>query len=202
VIATKAAQGVYASATSEAKLFTFSAPKRRQSTLSISNATRSIAINSSVTLTTSGGSGSGAVSFNVTGANCTLTGVANNQLTASTAASCSVTATKAADATYDPATTSAVTFAFLQAQETLTISNTNTSNPLRTTVTLTTSGGSGTGSVTYGLSPANSRCILSSRSGVTTLTSRNATTCTLIATKAAQGVYASASSVTKQFTFL
>ena len=196
VVATKAAQGAFAATTSEAKTFTFTAPKVRQSTLSISNATRSIAINSSVTLTTSGGSGSGAVSFNVTSGGCTLTGVANNQLTASSAATCSVTATKAADATYDPATSAAVTFTFLGAQATLAISNATTTTRAGTRITLTTTGGSGSGSVTYTVT--GSGCSISR----STLSARNPATCDVVATKAAQGAFAAATSAPTRFTFL
>ena len=125
----------------------------------------------------------------------------NSQLTASTAATCSVTATKDADATYGPATSAAVTFTFLGAQETLTISNTTTTNIVGTRITLTTTGGSGTGEITYSLSPANFNCTLSSRSGATTLTARNATTCNVVATKAAQGAFAAATSTPMSFIF-
>jgi len=199
VVATKAAQGMFAPATSEGKLFTFTAPRMTQSTLSISNTTRSVGINTPITLTTSGGSGSGAVSFNVTGANCILAGVGNSQLSASTSTSCSVTATKAADATFDSATSAAVTFTFLDAQATLTISNTTRSVAINTPITLTTSGGSGSGAVSFNVTGAN--CILAGV-GNSQLSASTSTSCSVTATKAAQGRFASATSAAVTFTFL
>jgi hypothetical protein len=180
---------------------TSSAPKLRQSTLTVSNSTRTATAGNLITLTTSGGLGTGAVSFVVTGTNCSLTGASNNQLTAASATTCSVTATKAGDTTYDPISSASVNFTFLGAQATLTISNTNISNLIRQAVTLTTSGGSGNGAISYSLASANSNCTLSTRRGVTTLTARTATTCSVIATKAAQGVYAAAVSEVKEFMF-
>ena len=199
VVATKRAQGAFLSATSEAKLFTFTARKTTQATLTISNTTRSVAINTPITLTTSGGSGSGAVSFNVTGANCIPSGVGNSQLTAATAATCTVTATKAADATYDSATSVAVIFTFLRTQATLTISNTTRSVAINTPITVTTSGGSGSGAVSFNVTGAN--CIPSGV-GNSQLTAATAATCTVTATKAAQGTFASATSAPVIFTFL
>jgi hypothetical protein len=58
------------------------------------------------TLSTSGGSGTGAVSFAVTSGACTITG---STLTATAAGSCTVTAKKAADASYLEATSGAIT---------------------------------------------------------------------------------------------
>jgi hypothetical protein len=199
VVATKRAQGAFLAATSAAKLFTFTAPKTTQATLTIFNTTRSVAINTPITLTTSGGSGSGDVSFNVTGANCIPSGVGNSQLTAAITATCTVTATKAADATYDSATSAPVIFTFLRPQATLTISNTTQSFAINTPVPLNTSGGSGTGAVTYSVTGAN--CILSGV-GNSQLTASTAGTCSVVATKAAQGTFASATSVAVTFTFL
>jgi hypothetical protein len=191
VIATKAAQGLYASKSSTAVTFTF---KGSQATLSISNTAKTNAVGTSVTLTTTGGSGSGAVSYAVTGAGCTLT---DATLGASSAATCSVTATKASDGSYAQAVSRAVNFIFLGAQGALTISNENTTNAVGTSVTLTTSGGSGTGAVSYALSTPNSSCSISRN----VLTARAGTTCSVIATKAASGVFRSIISQVKDFIF-
>ena len=191
VVATKASQGLYASKTSEAVTFTFKGP---QATLSISNTSRTNAVGSSVTLTTTGGSGSGAVSYTVSGANCTLT---DATLGASSAATCSVIATKASDTSYAPAVSSAVSFIFLGAQDALTISNENTTNPARVWLPLTTTGGSGSGAVTYALSTPNAQCVVQSGR----VYARAATTCSIVATKAASGAYARVVSGVKNFIF-
>jgi hypothetical protein len=149
-----------------------------------------------VTLTTAGGAGSGAVTYALQSpaANCTLT---DGVLGATAAASCVVTATKAADATYSQAVSSPVTFNFLGAQAALSISNQNTTNPVGTSVTLTTAGGSGSGVVTYALSTPNAMCSLRKN----LLTARAGATCSVVATKGADRVFASILSAVKNFIF-
>jgi outer membrane protein OmpA-like peptidoglycan-associated protein len=61
--------------------------------------TTSANVNTTITLATSGGSGSGSVSFVVNSGPCTVS--AGNQLTASSAGTCVVVATKANDGTYN-----------------------------------------------------------------------------------------------------
>ena len=168
--------------------------KDTQPTLSVSNTTRSNAVGTPVTLTTAGGAGSGAVTYAVTGTNCTLT---DATLGASAAASCVVTATKAADATYSQAVSSPVTFSFLGAQAALSISNSTLTNPVGTSVTLTTAGGSGLGVITYSLSTPNASCSL--RRNI--LTARAGATCSVVATKGADRVFASIVSAVKNFIF-
>jgi subtilisin family serine protease len=159
--------------------------KSPQATLSISNTTRTNAVGTSVALTTAGGSGTGAVSYAVTGSNCTLT---NANLGASAATTCVVTATKASDVSFAQAVSNPVSFNFMGAQATLSISNSTLSNPVGTSVTLTTAGGSGSGAVTYALSTVNALCSL--RRNILTTTA--STTCSVVATKAASEVFASA----------
>ena len=191
VTATKAAQGLYASKTSDPVVFTFKGP---QATLSVSNTTRTNAVGTAVTLTTAGGSGSGAVTYAVSGTNCTLT---DATLGASAAASCVVIATKASDGTYAQAVSAPATFTFLGAQAALSISNSTLTNPVGTSVTLTTTGGSGSGVVTYALSTPNAQCSL--RRNI--LTARAGTTCSVVATKAGSGIFASIVSEVKNFIF-
>jgi len=191
VVATKAAQGLFASITSTAIVFTFKSP---QTTLSISNSTLTNTAGNAVTLTTTGGSGSGAVSFAVTGTSCTLT---NATLGATAATTCVVTATKASDISFAQAVSAAVSFNFMGAQATLSISNSALTNPVGTSVTLTTAGGSGTGAITYALSTANPSCSI--RRGAITATV--STTCSVVATKDASGVFASVTSAPVVFTF-
>jgi hypothetical protein len=83
------------------------------------------------------------------------------------------------------------------AQATLSISNSTLSNPVGTSVTLTTTGGSGTGAITYALSNPNSSCSI--RRNI--LTARAGTVCSVIATKAASGIFAAIVSGVKNFIF-
>ena len=191
VIATKAAQGTYSSKSSSAVTFTFKGP---QATLLVSNSTTTNNVGTEVTLSSSGGSGSGSVSFAVTGSNCTIS---SGKLSASGPATCSVIATKAADNTFSEISSAALVFTFLADQSTLSISNQTTTNAVNTVVTLTTSGGSGSGNVTYALTSANALCTLSG----STLTAAEPTQCAVTATKAAQGLYNSKSSSSVTFSF-
>src|SRR5208283_2101574 len=102
VTATKAADANYNAATSAAVVVTLS--KANQATLTV-NATTPLAYNTSETLSTSGGSGTGAVTYAATGS-CTVSGAT---LTATSGTgTCSVTATKAADTNYNVTTSAAV----------------------------------------------------------------------------------------------
>jgi uncharacterized protein with beta-barrel porin domain len=144
------------------------------------------------TLGSSGGSGSGAVSYAATGSGvaCTVTG---NALSASGGTgTCSVTATKAADASYLAVSSASITVSVSAAgQATLTANATPatiTSGDVGTT--LATTGGSGSGTVTYSLSGSSGvSCVLS---GSTLTASGGAGSCTVVASKAAQGNYAAA----------
>lgn len=92
------------------------AQKANQATLTV-NAGSPLTYNTSETLTTSGGSGTGAVSYSVTTGSCT---VLDDQLTAASGTgTCSVTATKAADANYNAATSAVVTVTLQQATQTI-----------------------------------------------------------------------------------
>jgi hypothetical protein len=70
-------------------------------------------------------------------------------------------------------------------------------NPVGTAVTLTTTGGSGSGVVTYALSTPNAQCSL--RRNI--LTARAGTTCSVVAIKSADRVFASIVSEVKNFIF-
>jgi hypothetical protein len=89
-------------------------------------------VGSNLTLSTSGGSGTGSVTFSLTSAgsaSCSLSGAV---LSASSVGSCTVTASKASDATYNPATTGAVTIT-VSAVPTTTTTSTTTIPPVTTT---------------------------------------------------------------------
>jgi hypothetical protein len=111
-----------------------------QATLTV-NAGTPLTYNTTETLSTSGGSGGGAVTYTVTSGSCSVSG---NQLTANSGTgTCSVTATKAADTNYNQATSVAATVTLQKAAATVTLSNltqTYTGSPLTPTATTNTTG--------------------------------------------------------------
>ena len=192
VTATKAASGIYSSATSAAASFTFTTAT--QAPLVISNTVTTAPAGTPITLTTTGGSGTGAVTFAATGAGCSVSG---NVLTASQPTTCSVVATKAASGAYGPTSSAPIAFTFTGVdQVVLTISNTNLTGFTGTPVTLTTTGGSGTGAVTF--AATGTGCTVAAN----LLTATDPTTCTVVATKAASGIYGPTSSAPVDFTIL
>jgi hypothetical protein len=136
-------------------------------------------------LSTTGGTGTGAVTYSVTSGSCTVSG---GTLTApSSAGSCVVTASKAADSTHSAAS-STVTVTVLAAQTITAVASPTTVSPGGTS-TLSTTGGSGTGAVTYAVTSGS--CTISSA----TLTApSSAGSCVVTATKAADAIYAGATS--------
>jgi hypothetical protein len=167
-----------------------------QTTLVISNA-QSYHLASStqiVGLLTTGGSGTGAVSFTAIGPGCSIDGIYLSSVVATT---CVVTATKAASAGYNATSSESKSFTFLLPdQYPLTISNSVLTNTPGTSILLTTTGGSGTGAVTY--SASGTGCSING----SILTSSTATSCDVIATKAASTGYKSRTSTPKSFVFV
>ena len=128
VTATKAADASYGSATTGAVTITVS--RLTQASLTLTATATMVGTN--LTLSTSGGSGTGSVSYSLTSAGsagCSLSGAV---LSTSSIGSCSVTATKAQDATYNSATTGAVTIT-VTAVPTTTTTSTTTIPPVTTT---------------------------------------------------------------------
>jgi hypothetical protein len=160
--------------------------------------TTSGTVGAALALATSGGSGSGAVSFSVnngTATGCTITG---SSLTVTSAGTCLVTATKAADATHSAisSTATAVTFA-LSAQGALDV--TSTAGTVGTALALATSGGSGSGAVSYSVTNGTATgCTITGSS----LTVTKAGTCLVTATKAADTTYSALSSTATTVTFV
>ena len=124
VTASKAADATYAAGSSGA--VTITAAKRTQSALSLVDT--ALIAGSTLTLSTSGGSGSGLVSFEVSSvgsAGCSLSG---SVLSVTSSGTCTVTASKAADATYAIGSSGAVTIT-VTAATTTTTSTTTTAPP-------------------------------------------------------------------------
>ena len=146
-------------------------------------------------LTSSGGSGDGAVSFATISSNCSIAGTS---LTASSATTCVVAATKAASTGYLSTTSSSKSFFFNTApiaQATLAISNTTLMGTIGIPIILKTSGGSGDGPITFTTNTPN--CSIT---GISLMAS-SATTCVVTATKEASVGYLVAMALPASFTF-
>ncbi|MEY3640414.1 MAG: hypothetical protein RLZZ199_219 [Actinomycetota bacterium] len=144
-----------------------------------------------LTLSTSGGKGSGAVSFSLvpggTGS-CSLTGAV---LTSSTAGTCIVTATKNGDALYEPSTSLPTAITFNKIAQTSAVVVTSLSATAGTNLTLTASGGSGSGAYSFFVaSPGATGCTVQSGVLVTTGTG----TCVVYAKRSSDVTYLEATS--------
>jgi hypothetical protein len=170
-----------------------------QSALTISSVSGTYG--SVLTLATSGGTTSGAVTYSIVNAgsaNAVLTG-AGTTLTATTAGTCIVIATMVGDTDHVAVTSAATTITFAKAsQGALTL--TSTSGTHGTPLTLTSSGGSGTGAVTYVITSAGTAGATLSNGG-TKLNAATTGTCTVTVTKAADVDYTTVSSTATTVTF-
>ena len=136
----------------------------------------------SVTLGTSGG-GTGTVTYSVTPSN--LCRIAGGVLSASGAGTCTVTARKATTPT---ATTATLPVVFILAdQAALRITNTSLSTARTNSFQVTTSGGSGSGAVTYQWTPTQGGCSVSSTGVITSGIAGSV--CSVTVTKAASSLY-------------
>ncbi|AYM98316.1 IPTL-CTERM sorting domain-containing protein [Acidovorax sp. 1608163] len=146
-----------------------------------------ISVNGTVTLTTSGGGGSGAVSLAITAgaASCSLS---SNVVTGVTPGTCTVTATKAADAQYESASATVDIQVDQAAQAPLAATATPGAIPYLGTATLATTGGSGTGTVSFAVTTGAGQCQLNGN----LLTGVGVGGCTVTATKAADLNYGAA----------
>ena len=164
-----------------------------QATLTAVATPSTVVYGNTSTLSTTGGSGTGAVTYGVgTSTGCSVNGTTLSVINAS--GTCAVTATKAADSNYNSATSAPITVTLQKAtQAALTV----TGLPVnafygQAGITAGTSGGSGTGLVSYGAG-ASTACSVDSASGAVTITNASGT-CSITATKAADTNYNSATS--------
>ncbi len=184
VTATKAADANYLAATSAGISVTVT--QAAQAALVASSALSTVAFGTTSTLSTTGGSGTGAVTFTSNNANCSIAGAT---LTAAAVGTCIVTATKAGDSNYTSATSPGITVTVAQAtQATLVAVSTPSTVAFGGTTALSATGGSGTGALTF--SSSNANCTIVG----TTLTTAAVGTCLVTATKAADANYAAATS--------
>ncbi len=164
---------------------TITVVKQNQAALSITGpATKSYG-DAPFSPTTSGGSGTGAVTFtSSTPLVCTASGSAT--VTIVGAGTCTVTATKAADANYNSATSAPYSITVNKInQAALVVTGTSSPAGYGSTQTLGTTGGSGTGAVTYSTGASTACSVVGN---VLTITASTGT-CTVTATKAADANY-------------
>ena len=193
VTATKAAYSGYAAITSSPIQVDFKV--LNQEFMYLFNNINSVPAGGTYNLYPSGGSGTGAVTYSVTGENCSITG---NTLTSTSATTCVVVATKAASTFYNIVVTPPANYVFkVVSQASLVLSpqtvDANGQTPGGVTHNLSTTGGSGTGAVTYSVSGAG--CSITANSVTANPQSGTSITCIVTATKAASlGYYAATSS--------
>ena len=188
VTATKAADANYTSATSAGLSVTLQ--KANQTTLTAIATPSTVPYGITSTLSTSGGTGTGSVTFDAgLSTGCSILGTTLSVIDAS--GSCSITATKAADSNYNSITSSPITVTLTKGtQAALTAIAAPSTVPYGTTSTLSTSGGTGTGSVTFDAGLSTGCSILG-----TTLSVIDASgSCSITATKASDSNYNSITS--------
>ena len=187
VVAVQAADSTHASTTSAPANFVFAgagtlAP---QSPLLLSGSAGSVTVGSTITLSTTGGSSSGAVYYYTNTPGCLISG---SSLSASVAGTCSVMAIKVGDTTYAGVASSLVSFIFsssnLSAQAPLSVSGSPSTTTVGSTISLSPVGGSGSGVVTFSTN-SSSVCSISG----STLTAIAAGACVVVVTKDSDGRY-------------
>lgn len=139
------------------------------------------------TLTYTGGSGTGSIGFSTATTGCSINGTTLTSTNTVGGTSCSISAVKAGDASYNTGSPSVFTVAISKANQAA-LSVTSTSATYGQTLSLTYSGGSGTGAITFAL--VSGSCTVSG----TTLTPTAATSCVVKVTKALDTNYNVASS--------
>jgi hypothetical protein len=178
VVAIKAGDSFYSQ--KSAKPITIGISNESQNALLASAAQTALALDGKTTLSATGGSGGGAVTFQITSGDCTL----NGSLLSAPAAegTCSVVATKAAEATYAQATSGPITINIvLKTQSALTLFVDQAGLYTAGKATLSVLGGSGTGTVSYTVTSGSCTLV-----GSTLTAPSTAGTCTVVASKAGE----------------
>ncbi len=199
VVAIKASDEIYQQTYSKNSIYTFVAePLIAQDPLRIANSNSTINTSQNVVLNLTGGSGSGPVTFTVSGKDCVVspTGI----VTATSPTNCSVSAKKDGDSKYFVTTSNTVVVTVVQPPRTtqvpLRINNLNVTVSTGQAIELSLSGGSGSGETTY--SVAGNGCKLSGSS----ISSSIPTNCSVSAVKKADSNFLPTVSNTVVFTFI
>jgi hypothetical protein len=193
VTATKALDTNYNAISSATQTITIT--KINQATLTLTSTSGTFG--SGLTLATSGGTTAGSISYAVTDGTASTCAISTGSLSVASAGTCLVTATMAGNTNYNAVSSTQTTVTFAKAsQSSLTVSS--TSGTFGTPLTLTTSGGSGDGAVTFVATPGTATSCSVSGS---TLTAGSGGTCLVTATKATSTNYLVASSSQTTVTF-
>lgn len=164
-----------------------------QSAIAVSNVRRSAVAGTPVTLTSSGGSGTGAVSFVVAGRDCAIE---RRSLIARAPATCRVTATRAASGDRVASVSAPVTFIFrAAAQARLAVGNPTRAGIAGTPIRLTSTGGSGSGGISFSVQGRG--CSVARN----VLTAIRPGTCIVTAVRDASGIYSAARSSPRKLVF-
>ena len=171
---------------------TLTLQRANQAALTVAANPAALVFGGTAALSTSGGSGSGAVTYAVT-AGGTFCGVSGSTLTATGVGTCTVTATKAGDAQFNPATATTNVVVSRANQAALSVTATPATVAVGATSALSTSGGSGTGAVTYAITAGATSCTVAG----STLTATAVGSCTVTATKAQDANFNAATATTQ-----
>jgi len=200
VVVSKAGSGSFRVARTPATQVTIERGSQPALTLS----TPKIPVGESTKLLVGGGSGTGAVALKIADAGTTACRISNptagaNEVVADAAGTCRVTIDKAGDTNYKPA--ASVTFdvpVTKKDQAALSVAAAN--GAIDTRVALTTSGGSGSGAVSFAVAPGGtSDCSIVA--GAAAVSAESPGTCRLTATKAGDSVFQSVTSAATEITF-
>ena len=182
VKATKDADASYNSVTSADTTITIA--KATQAPLQVTSLAGTFGVG--LTLTSSGGSGSGAVSYSAVSGACAVSGTTVNATAAGS--TCIVRATKDSDTNYQAVSSVDTALSFAKGSQSA-LAITSITATYGEPLTLTTSGGSGTGDVTY--SVLSGSCAVS---GSVLALGNAGSSCSVVAMKAADDNYNSVSS--------
>jgi hypothetical protein len=160
---------------------------------SLGTSSKTYPYSQALNMSTTGSSGSGAITYAVSNGTATGCSLSNNSatatLTATTEGTCSITATIASDDFYDGVTSTALPFTFSKATQTLSFATSSYSKGFGETQTVNASS-AGTGTITYSAG-ASTACTVSV--AVVTITSSTGS-CIISASRAADTNYLAATS--------
>lgn len=181
--------------------FGITVTKANQAALSVTGPSGATFGDAAVSLGSSGGSGTGAVTFSATGsAACAVTAAGSLTVTTGTG-SCSITATKATDGNYNETTSAPFAITINRAAQlpVLRMTAPLTATYGAGTVQVGTSGGAGIGGVTYDASTSPLACSVDAGTGVVTVLLGTGS-CVVSATKAGDADYLPAAAAAASIT--
>jgi uncharacterized repeat protein (TIGR02543 family) len=198
VVAYKSATGYYSGQTSVTKVFAFTTGSQSPVTIASDAALYNAVSPSYISLTYTGGSGTGGVTYVATpSSNCSISNAnlsaGTARLSAITFGSCTVTAYKSGDAGYSGVNSNALSIAFGVVAPTLTLTSDKTTTDINSSITLGVSGGAGVGSGAITFARYNNgNCYFTDTNTVTgtaVLRSTGVGSCFVQATQAANAGY-------------